>query len=93
MRERLLIYTTAKPATERRDRGIKLSLPKAAALNTVVEPIPWLVAATTVMTPAPPSRSNCDTSTVDRIILVSCGARGVAGALRAAAQASCEIND
>jgi urease subunit gamma len=33
-RERLLIYTAAKLAAERRDRGLKLNLPEATALLT-----------------------------------------------------------
>lgn len=33
-RERLMIYTAAKLAAERRDRGVKLNLPEAIALIT-----------------------------------------------------------
>ena len=33
-RERLLIYTAAKLAAERKDRGLKLNLPEATALIT-----------------------------------------------------------
>jgi urease subunit gamma len=33
-RERLMIYTAAKLAQERRDRGLKLNLPEATALIT-----------------------------------------------------------
>ena len=33
-RERLMIYTTAKLAGERRERGLKLNLPEATALMT-----------------------------------------------------------
>ncbi|HXT46288.1 MAG TPA: urease subunit gamma [Pseudonocardiaceae bacterium] len=33
-RERLMIYTAAKLAVERRDRGVKLNLPEATALIT-----------------------------------------------------------
>lgn len=33
-RERLMIYTAAKLATERRERGLKLNLPEATALIT-----------------------------------------------------------
>lgn len=33
-RERLMIYTAAKLAAERRDRGVKLNLPEATALIT-----------------------------------------------------------
>ena len=33
-RERLLIYTAAKLATERRERGLKLNLPEATAVIT-----------------------------------------------------------
>jgi urease subunit gamma len=33
-RERLMIYTAAKLAAERRDRGLKLNLPEATALIT-----------------------------------------------------------
>lgn len=33
-RERLLIYTAAKLATERKERGLKLNLPEATALIT-----------------------------------------------------------
>jgi urease subunit gamma len=33
-RERLMIYTAAKLATERKDRGLKLNLPEATALIT-----------------------------------------------------------
>jgi urease subunit gamma len=33
-RERLMIYTAAKLATERKERGLKLNLPEATALIT-----------------------------------------------------------
>jgi urease subunit gamma len=33
-RERLLIYTAAKLATERKERGLKLNLPEATAIIT-----------------------------------------------------------
>jgi urease subunit gamma len=33
-RERLLIYTAARLATERKDRGLKLNLPEATAIIT-----------------------------------------------------------
>ena len=33
-RERLMVYTAAKLAAERRDRGVKLNLPEATALIT-----------------------------------------------------------
>ncbi len=33
-RERLMIYTAAKLAAERRDRGVRLNLPEATALIT-----------------------------------------------------------
>lgn len=33
-RERLMIYTAAKLATERKERGLKLNLPEATALLT-----------------------------------------------------------
>jgi urease subunit gamma len=33
-RERLMIYTAAKLATERKDRGVQLNLPEATALIT-----------------------------------------------------------